>query len=101
MNDFLKEFFKRFALKSPKFFQHLQTVGIILMAIGGIPEMLQELNITLPGKINDWVNKGISIAVTLGGIVTWILAKLPVANAETLPTSVKKEALPFSKKHEL
>lgn len=89
---FIVETFKRFGVKSPRFFQVFQTIGIIATGIGFIPDALQWLDIT-PGPI---YSKYISLAVKVAGGVMWLMAKLPVQNPERIIERTDK--LPFTEK---
>lgn len=99
---FLEELFNRFALKSPKFFQILQKVGIVLLAITGIPEALLILKTSvgidlwtyLPEAVQWFASKTIALA----GILLWVLAKLPVQNSTTVMNTSNK--LPFTEKQQ-
>jgi hypothetical protein len=90
MGAFFIELFKRFGLKSPKFFQVLQFIGALCAVITGLPDLLTRSGITLPPEIEVFENKTIAIA----GAIMWIISKLPVENPQLV--SVKKK-LPFSK----
>jgi hypothetical protein len=98
MNKWLSELLARFSLKSPKFFQVLQTIGVVCAFLGGVPKILEDNNIHLGEPFATYVNKGIALAVTVAGIVTWILGKLPVSQdvmtqakaADKLPYTTKK-----------
>jgi hypothetical protein len=97
---FLIEMYKRMSLKSPRFFQILQAVGMAAALITGIPlfiqqiEMFTGLKIALPDVVNHWVVR----VVFWCGVVVKVMAKLPVhqppiEDGEKIP---KAEALPFT-----
>ena len=101
MKKFIEEFYNRFALKSPAFFQVIQWVSIVTAAVSGLPALLaqfqNDLGIIVPKWLTDFSNK----IVFYSAIVAWIMAKLPVETSETAkPTTVNK--MPFtSKKQEV
>ena len=98
----LIEFIKRFSLKSPRFFQVFQTIGLIAGLITGIPlflEQLQGLGINIPLP-EVWVRVQSKVIAAAAGVM-WLMAKLPVNqpptdNGQPVP---KKEALPFTEKN--
>lgn len=87
---FLKELYQRFGLKSPKFFQKLQTIGIIATAVGFIPELLDFLDYSVPDSIADYWAKFLKIA----GGTAWIISKLPVENAAKVVAGT--DTMPFT-----
>lgn len=92
---FITEFFNRFSLKTPAFFQVIQWVSIVTAAIAGIPALIgqfqQELGIVLPAFLVAISSK----VVAWGAIVAWVIAKLPVKNPQ-LPAVAQQ--LPFTDK---
>jgi hypothetical protein len=94
------EFLKRFALKSPAFYQVLQTIGLIAMLITGIPAFIEWLNadfgvnVTLP---DFWLAIE-SKVIAWCGFITWIISKTPVDNREELTRVEKREKLPYTSK---
>jgi hypothetical protein len=97
---FLVELYKRMSLKSPRFFQILQAIGMAAALITGIPlfiqqvEMFTGLHIALPDVVNHWVTR----VIFWCGVMVKIMAKLPVHQPPTdhgEPVT-KKEALPFT-----
>ncbi|HEX8334509.1 MAG TPA: hypothetical protein VF622_17930 [Segetibacter sp.] len=97
LQDFIIELFQRFALKSPKFYQKLQTVGLVALGIGFVPEILELLEITVTGQ----VAKYIGLAVKVAGAFTWLLAKTPVIEAtseQKYNPHIETKVLPYSGK---
>ncbi len=88
---FLIELIKRFSLKSPKFFQVIQAVGLIAGLITGVPEFLQLLGMQLPAAIAPFASKTIAAASS----VLWIMAKLPVD-----PKAMLESKMPFTTKNQ-
>lgn len=89
--SFIVELYKRFGLKSPKFFQVIQFIGIIATAIAWVPDLLQYLDI-IPNEI---YSKTLEVSLKVAGIITWVIAKLPVVDSlKTVAT--KPENLPFT-----
>lgn len=97
---FLLELYQRMSLKSPRFFQVLQAIGMAAALITGIPlfiqqvEMFTGLEIPMPDVVNHWVTR----VVFWCGVIVKLMAKLPVVqppidNGVPVP---KKEALPFT-----
>ncbi len=86
------EFFKRFALKTPKFFQVLQLAGIIATVAGFIPDILVWLSITP----NEVVSKYLTVILKVAGATTWIVSKLPATNVTAVIDN--SNALPFTEK---
>ncbi len=102
---FLYELYKRMALKSPKFFQVLQTIGMVVALITGIPlaiqqaEMFLGLKIALPEVVNHWMVR----VVFACGLIVKIMAKLPVIDSSSYTQQTnngaaapKYEVLPFT-----
>jgi hypothetical protein len=87
---FMIELYKRFALKSPKFFQVLQVVGIIAAFLGFIPKIAAFLDIPIPQ------NHTLAIILKVAGATTLFMAKLPVLNSSLVMKTT--EDLPFSEK---
>lgn len=96
--DFFIELFKRFTLKSPKFFQVLQTVGAVAAIITGIPSFLEGQGIAIP----EALQKISSTVVAVAAGVLWVIAKLPVENPQAPEVNgravSKVKALPYSTK---
>lgn len=86
------EFIKRFGLKSPKFFQVWQTIGVVAIGVGFIPDTLEYLNITLNPH---WANM-LAIVLKAAGGALWLMAKLPVNNVSTVIAAT--DSLPFTEK---
>jgi hypothetical protein len=97
------EFFKRFAMKSPAFFQVLQAVGAICAILAGIPVLLAKYNLGLPHKWELIANQTAAIAVAVGGAVMWIIAKLPVDQKvhAALPEETKQKKLPYTQQNSI
>jgi hypothetical protein len=85
--DILKETYNRFALKSPKFFQHIQAFGVVLLFITGIPDFLfqlkegfgfEALKIDLWSMLPDAVQFFASKTIAIAGALIKLMAKLPV-----------------------
>ena len=94
---FLKEFFNRFSLKSPAFFQVIQKISIIAAAVAGIPALLAQFQNDLGIKVPDFLTNMSNKLVVVAAVIMWIVAKLPVKATETFKvTTVKK--LPFTEK---
>jgi hypothetical protein len=107
-SDFMAWFtetFKRFALKTPHFFQVYQTIGIICVGVGFLPDVLEWADITP----NDVISKYLALAIKVAGGVMWLMAKLPVSDPkkpvdgktgeqqainDVMPFSVKKSETP-------
>lgn len=101
---FIVELLRRFSLKSPKFFQVLQTISIIAGLITGLPEFIDLLN-SMGANINlpeIWLAVQ-SKVIMWASIVLWMAAKLPVENPEQPKTGdgklvARTKALPFTTK---
>ena len=93
MKKFITEFFNRFGLKTPPFFQVIQWLSILTATIAGIPALLSqfqtELGITIPAIITALASK----AVAWSAIAAWIIAKLPVKCPDSPAVS---QQLPFT-----
>jgi hypothetical protein len=94
---YIIEFFKRFGLKTPSFFQVLQTLGIIAAILTGLPAFVEWLNadfgvgVTLPDfwlAIQDKV-------IAWCGFVMWVVAKLPISD-NAMPAAKAEDKLPFT-----
>jgi len=86
---FLIELVKRFATKSPKFFKIFQYVGIAATVMGFIPDALVMLGITPNAIFSNYIEIGLRVA----GIVTVVMASLPVPNSSDTNTA---SILPFT-----
>lgn len=91
----LVETFKRFALKTPAFFQVFQVLGIIATGVGFLPDLLEYLKITPTEIFSHYLEIGLRVA----GIVTWVMAKLPVINSTSV-VQQQSTALPFTAQKE-
>lgn len=103
--DFIVELMKRFALKSPKFFQVLQIIAIIATLATGVPEFVDLLNSITGLHINlpDFWESIQSKTVAISALVMWLMAKLPVTNQQQPITGSGKtvspwKALPYTDK---
>lgn len=91
---FLTETFNRLFKTSPSYFQVIQKISLVVAFLSGLPLLVQQfqsqLNIVLPPWVVDMSNK----AFLIGSIVTWIIAKLPVAHVQDsqMPFTVKKDS---------
>lgn len=102
---FLVELYKRMALKSPKFFQVLQAIGMTAALVTGIPlfiqqlEMFTGLKIALPDVVNHWIVR----VVFWCGIVIKVMAKLPVTDPSKPVTpdgriAAARKVMPYTEK---
>lgn len=102
---FLIETYKRMSLKSPHYFQVVQTIGTIAALISGIPLAIQQFELATGAHIDmPELTNGIFIRVLFWcGILTKIIAKLPVTDpakpvdAQGLVQS-KHDVMPFTQK---
>lgn len=107
--EFLLEFYKRMALKSPKFFQILQTIGMIAAIVTGLPLAIQQFEMFTGIKVfeslPEVVNSTFIRVVFFCGVIVKIMAKLPVVYPTQTNTPVSKsdgstvaksEALPYT-----
>lgn len=101
MKQFFKEVFGRLTLKSPSFFVIVQRISVAVTVLSGLPMLLQDLHtqtgVVVPQFMTDFSNKIFFFC----GIVTFIVAKLPVENPDA--TKLNKEGnsikkLPFTNK---
>jgi hypothetical protein len=87
--DFVKmfvfDFLKRLGSKTPKFFQIVKTVSVILAVITGLPSFIESAGITLPGPIEAISSKVVSIAA----IVAAFIAQLTVVPNEQRDLEIK------------
>jgi hypothetical protein len=96
----LRETFKRLALKSPKFFQVYQSIGMIAVVVGFIPDALTFLEITP----TDVMNQKIQLAMKIAGAVMWFMAKMPVTDprkpvdGKTGEAQALHDVMPFTQK---
>lgn len=93
--EFIKEFFARFPLKTPQFFQYFQYAGILAMGLGLVPDALHWLEITPTPLFSKVITKLLEFC----GLITWIMAKLPVENSTKVAMNTNK--MPFTKAHKL
>jgi hypothetical protein len=101
--DFFTELFNRLFQKTPKFFKWWIRIGAIAVFISGVPDILIELDITLPPIIKAFADK----VVWVSGIVVMLMAKLPVQRPPVAQTESGKpvvvtdeKTLPFTTKDE-
>lgn len=94
----ITEVFNRFALKTPKFFQVWQWIGIAAAAVAGLPALLVEFQTNLGITLPVWVVTISDKAVWLSGIIIWVMAKLPVKNPEQVTKTTDK--LPYSEQQQ-
>lgn len=105
LGKFLVELWQRMSLKSPKFFQVVQGIGMAAALITGIPLAIQQFSmitgveIALPDVVNFWVIR----VIFWCGVVTKIIGKLPVTSTDRPVTSdgkveAKTEVLPYTAK---
>lgn len=74
--NFLAELLLRLFGKTPKFFQILQIISVVVAAITGLPEFLNEIGLDLPEAFDVVANKIVSIAA----IVAAFIAQLTVTS---------------------
>ena len=89
------EFYKRFGLTSPRFFQIIQYVGAAAVVVGFVPDILTSLSIT-PGPIFSHV---LQIALKAAGAATYIVSKLPTSNPNHIVQTT--DSLPFTEKKQI
>lgn len=81
---FIIEAYKRMSLKSPKFFQVIQAIGMIAAFITGIPLAIQQFEMTFGVHIDlpfpEAVNSTWIRVVFFCGVLAKIIAKLPVVD---------------------
>lgn len=94
---FLIELYRRMALKSPKFFQVFQIIGIVAGLLCGLPAFLDSIGVVLPEPIKAIESKVVGVAA----VVMWAMAKLPVIDNKQPETGSGKpvpsdKVLPFT-----
>ena len=96
--QFLVELIQRWRSKSPTFFKVIQWIAIGVTLFSGLPELLDQLNVTLP----EWATILQSKVAGIVGFVSFLLAALPVEEnppvvEEATPAEAKKTvSLPFT-----
>jgi hypothetical protein len=83
---FLIEIYKRFSSKSPRFFVVMQWVSMIAFVVTGLPGVLQEMGVVLPGAWAEVQSKVIGWA----SAIAYFISKMPVADPSGLPFTEKK-----------
>ena len=89
------EFYKRFGLTSPRFFQIIQYAGAAAVAIGFVPDILTYLSIT-PGPI---FSKVLTTVLKAAGATAYIVSKLPTSNPNHVIQTT--DNLPFTEKKQI
>jgi hypothetical protein len=90
IEEFIKELYARFPLKTPKFFQVFQLIGILATIAGAIPDLLHWLEIIPTPLYSKLLTK---LLEACGGI-TWMMAKLPVEHATR--TALTTDKMPYT-----
>jgi hypothetical protein len=80
---FIAETLKRLFAKSPKFFNIIKVIAIIVTLITGLPSLLESLGVVLPPSIAVLSSKVVSIA----SFVALIIAQLTVSDSSNTPPS--------------
>lgn len=97
---FITEIINRIGMKSPSFFRIMQWISIAVAAISGLPALIAQFQNDLGVTLPDWMLTISSKLVAISAIVAWIMAKLPVSNAEAVKEKPNGEVvpkLPFTK----
>lgn len=90
---FLQEFFQRLRKKSPTFFKIISTISAVVALLSGLPGLLQELHINLPGWAEIFQNRIVAICST----VAFFISKLTVDKEELKD---QKATIPFTLKQD-
>lgn len=98
---FLTELWNRLSIKSPAFFQVLQTIAIIAGALGGLPLLISEFQgafptVVIPNSIVVFSGK----VTLISAIVLWVIAKLPI-KPEVLAKALADGKLPFTEQKQI
>lgn len=97
---FITEIINRIGMKSPSFFRIMQWISIAVAAISGLPALIAQFQNDLGVTLPDWMLSISSKLVAISAIVAWVMAKLPVSNAEAVKEKSNGEVvpkLPFTK----
>lgn len=68
--NFLTETIKRFLSKNPSYFKVINIILGITIILTGLPDMLAELQITLPVWASVFASKTIAVAAIVGRMLT-------------------------------
>jgi hypothetical protein len=68
--NFLTETIKRFLSKNPSYFKVINIILGITIVLTGLPDMLAELQITLPVWASVFASKTIAVAAIVGRLLT-------------------------------
>ena len=68
--NFLTETIKRFLNKNPSYFKVINIILGITIILTGLPDMLAELQITLPVWASVFASKTIAVAAIVGRLLT-------------------------------
>lgn len=68
--NFLTETIKRFLSKNPSYFKVINIILGITIILTGLPDMLAELQITLPVWASVFASKTIAVAAIFGRLLT-------------------------------
>jgi hypothetical protein len=68
--NFLTETIKRFLSKNPSYFKVINIILGITIVLTGLPDMLAELQITLPVWASVFASKTIAVAAIVGRMLT-------------------------------
>lgn len=94
LEAFIVEFYNRFGLKTPRFFQYIQIAGMIATVLGFVPLAVEALDL---GNVT-WLSYTAKWCIAISGSITWIISKLPVTQSEQqgagfykLPVTTRKQ----------
>lgn len=68
--NFLTETIKRFLSKNPSYFKVINIILGITIVLTGLPDVLAELQITLPSWASVFASKTIAVAAIVGRLLT-------------------------------
>ena len=70
IKEFLLDIVRRLIFKTPKFFNVLKTILIVIAVITGLPELLTTAGVVLPMNIDLVVTNIVSVASLMGAFIS-------------------------------
>jgi len=80
----ITQILKRLVAKSPKIFQVIKWISILVVLVTGLPGFLESVGITLPPDLLVLENKAIAIAGIVGAVISQLTVDTPEATQKVL-----------------
>jgi hypothetical protein len=83
--NFLAELVLRLFGKTPQFFKIVQVVSIVVAAVTGLPEFLNEIGLDLPESFDILANKVVAIAAIVAAFISQLTVTTDTKKQENIP----------------